>query len=445
MKTPDTIKNYFDKKAFNKWKLEWNEVSGIETVVVIPAISEFENIQNLLKDLSENKKTFLSKSLILFVINNLCSSNEDVKADNQKSISFIRDLILKNKIDPATDSLLQSGIIIGLVDAASQENDLNDKTGGVGTARKIGMDLALTAFDYSNSNKKIIVSLDADCRVDSNYLSSIINTFNKKNLNAAAIDFSHRNNSHSSDSTILGYEIFLRHYVVGLLYANSEFAFHTIGSAFACEASNYAKVGGMNTRQAAEDFYFLQKLSKVCKIGKINNTTVQPSARISWRVPFGTGKSVMQFQSGEKQLLLYDPEVFNILKHWLELLYSDYSLSTETTLIKSKSIHTELFNFLKLKGFQSQWEKILSNCKSEKQLNYQRKNWFDAFTTLKLIHHLRDTSFPMLELNSAAKKMFRLLNIPLVNGNEDENKIEALEKYLLMLKEIEDSFTKKSE
>ncbi|MCK7516438.1 MAG: hypothetical protein MZV64_01280 [Ignavibacteriales bacterium] len=46
---------------------------------------------------------------------------------------------------------------------------MDDKNGGVGLARKIGMDLALSKFDYLSINKNIILCTDADCIVDSDY------------------------------------------------------------------------------------------------------------------------------------------------------------------------------------------------------------------------------------------------------------------------------------
>ena len=58
------------------------------------------------------------------------------------------------------------------------------------------------------------------------------------------------------------YELFLRHYVLGLKLAGSPYAFHTVGSAMACTADAYVRRGGMNTRAAGEDFYFLQHLSR---------------------------------------------------------------------------------------------------------------------------------------------------------------------------------------
>ena len=99
------------------------------------------------------------------------------------------------------------------------------------------------------------------------------------------------------------------------------------------------------------------------------------------------------FSTNKKDILLYDADVYVILKDWLELLNSDLSLDTSSILSKAKNIHPELYNFLEIRGFSTDWKKILENSKSVKQLDYQRKNWFDAFETLKLIHHLRDTSF----------------------------------------------------
>jgi len=60
-----------------------------------------------------------------------------------------------------------------LVDAATERKEFNDDEGGVGLARKIGMDTALQIFDYSIPGKKLIISLDADCLVEENYLSEI--------------------------------------------------------------------------------------------------------------------------------------------------------------------------------------------------------------------------------------------------------------------------------
>ena len=438
MQIPEPVKRYLSKKASDKWKLEWIPKGGIENVVVIPAISEYENIKKVLESLSKNDQGILSETLILFVINNLHSSSEQVKSDNNKSIKFLSNLIINNAMDlNSATSIIPN---LGYVDASSEDNELDPKSGGVGLARKIGMDLALTAFDYSSDKKKILISLDADCIVENTYLSVIKNSFNELNLNAATIEFSHNADSQPDTETILGYEIFLRYYVVGLLYAKSQFAYHTIGSAFACDSNAYIKVGGMNTRQAAEDFYFLQKLAKVYRIYRIDSTIVRPSSRQSWRVPFGTGKSLQEFQHGKRKLSLYDPNGFIVLKEWNELLNSDDALNTEVLLPKAKEINVELYHYLIQRDFPVKWAKILKNCNSEKQLNYQRKDWFDAFNTLKLIHHLRDTVFPMQETSLALSKMFNLLDFDFTNDIEFRDEKSDFRKYLNTLIKIENSF-----
>ena len=440
MKIPEKVNKYLRKKASGKWKLEWKRTDNIENIVVVPAIAEFNNIQNVLESLSKNEEHILDKTLILFVINNLNSSTGEVKSDNSESINFLSNLVLGDTPCLPSTSSISTTLKVGYIDASSDGNALDSKSGGVGLARKIGMDLALTAFNYSSNKKHIIISLDADCIVENNYLSAIINAFNKLNLNAATVEFSHTAISQSDSENILKYEIFLRYYVIGLLYAKSQFAFHTIGSAIACDSEAYLKVGGMNTRQAAEDFYFLQKLAKIYRIYKINSTIVKPSGRQSWRVPFGTGKSIMDFQNKRRQFLLHDSNIFIILKDWIELFNSDYALSTEILYQKAKAIHPELYNYLVQRDFPAKWEKILANCTSEKQLNHQKINWFDALNTLKLIHHLRDTSFPMQDADMALRNMLNLIGYDIEADSEIQLEKRDLRKYLNTLIKIENSF-----
>ena len=99
-------------------------------------------------------------------------------------------------------------------------------------------------------------------------------------------------------AAICSYEIFLRYWVLGLQYARSPYAFHSIGSTIVTTADGYLAVRGMNRREAGEDFYFLNKLAKTGPIRQIRETVVYPSARISRRVPFGTGAAVEKIVSG---------------------------------------------------------------------------------------------------------------------------------------------------
>jgi len=303
--------------------------------------------------------------------------------------------------------------------------------------------MALSVFDYNRNDHKIIVSLDADCIVEDNYLFEVYNFFSTKNFSAAVVDFEHIiPDDEQMKRGMLSYEIFLRHYVAGLIYAKSPFALHTVGSTIICTDEAYVKIGGMNTRKAAEDFYFLQKLAKQYSIGRIISTKVKPSARVSSRVPFGTGRSMKDFLFHKKDILVYDPEVYVILKKWLKIFNSNLSKSPYVILEKAKKIHPELYNFLNARGFKSNWQKILENTKSSNQLEYQRKNWFDAFETLKLLHHLRDNSYPMIDIVMGTEKLFNVSgHWPKFDPRSRKiNEAELLEFYLDELKKLENNF-----
>jgi hypothetical protein len=443
---PENVAVFIEKKSLKRWNLEWVEYSGIQVAIVIPAICEFENIKRVLISLAQNDKSCLQKSLIIFVINNSISSDPEVKDDNKKSIAFLREIINRKSSVNSVGLIFSSGIQIGLIDAASGGNEFDEEEGGVGLARKIGMDTALQVFDYSVPGKKLIISLDADCVVEENYLDEILRSFTKYNLSAATIDFEHDLSEHGINRLgIISYEIFLRHYVAGLLFAQSSYAFHTIGSTIVCDHEAYIKVGGMNTKKAAEDFYFLQKLAKHYTINRISSTKVRPSARESWRVPFGTGRSMSDFSTNKKDILLYHADVYIILKDWLELLNSNLSQNSGMILKEAKNIHPELYNFLDSRGFSKDWGKILLNSKSAKQLDYQRKNWFDAFETLKLIHHLRDTSFPMIDIDSGVEKLFNVVQHSVkFESPDDKSNLESLYMgYLSELKLLEHTLYKK--
>jgi hypothetical protein len=436
---PANVLSYLSKHLIKNYAIEWQRKTAINNVIVIPAIAEYDNIKVLLKSLSENDPAFFPSSLILFVVNNSPVSDDRIKEDNLKSLILLRTIINANDDGGLSREIISSGLQIGLVDASSKGKELNTKQAGVGLARKVGMDLSLTIFDYSNGAKKLIICLDADCTVSQTYLTNTINDFNKNDLSVAVVNFEHPvKGTDDYNAAIICYEIFLRYYVSGLNFAGSDYAFYSIGSTMLCDHNAYMKIGGMNKRKAAEDFYFLEKLAKNYPINKIYSATVYPSKRSSWRVPFGTGKRVTRFLSRtQDEYLLFDPAVFEVLKEWLEIYNSDAISDPQEILNQAKEIHTELYNFLLQNNYPKQWDKILSNTKSGKQLNHQRNIWFDGFKTLKLIHHLRDTAFPKINMFDALDMLFIKLGI---DKSTDRNgadipELEIQKKYLQLLRE----------
>ncbi len=438
---PEIVQRYLEKYSFDVWQLESTLNSKIENAVIVPVICEYENLRKLLASLVENDLAYFHNTVIIFVVNNFLESSEEVKIDNQRSMAFLREIIFKKtSSDSQISKIHNSNLNVALVDASSPGFEMPKKIGGVGLARKIGMDEALKIFDYQSNSKKLLICLDADCVVESNYLKSIVEKFNSNNLSAGYVNFEHNiDEDLTTAEAIICYELFLHYYVLGLKYANSPFAFHTIGSTIICDYESYIKVEGMNKRKAAEDFYFLEKLAKNYKIEKINSTTVYPSSRNSWRVPFGTGQRVGRFLSHKQnEYLLYDPVCFDILKQWLNIFSSTDSFSAKDYLNSAENIHPELSNFLMQQNFVSDWNKILKNSVTKKQIAKQKQKWFDGFKTLKLIHHLRDTAFPQVNMFEALNGIFFRIGVEadFFWRHQSIPNIEVQRKYLELLRKL---------
>jgi hypothetical protein len=248
----------------------------------------------------------------------------------------------------------------------------------------------------SSSTEPVLIALDADTLVQPDYLPAIIDHFRSSNDGGAVIPFRHQEGETGPEcEAIRRYELFLRSYVLGLSKAGSPYAFHSVGSAMACTARSYVRMGGMNTRVAAEDFYFLQHLKKTAGISQVTGTCVHPSARASHRVPFGTGRSVSRILSGEKNaVLFYQIDCFRILEAWISAVESDLGATGSEIKKAARGISAGLCGFLDNAGFTATWEKLKRNSAGHDALRTAFHEWFDGLQTMKLIHHLSDTLYP---------------------------------------------------
>jgi hypothetical protein len=429
---PPTVTNYLDKFGFVKWQIEQRSERKYNNIVVVPAVQEYENLKNLLNSLLHANPAHQDSTLILFVINNISSITQEVRDDNARSIFLVRSIMKKESFDELSHSIINSHLNIGLVDASSPGLEMPEKDGGVGYARKIGMDLALSHFDYHSKHKRILICLDADCVVQPNYFDAIVSEFNANDLYAGYVEYEHKlGDSEEDNVAIISYEIFLRYYVLGLKHANSPFAFDSIGSTMICDAESYIRIGGMNKRKAAEDFYFLEKLAKITSINKIKTTKIFPSPRRSWRVPFGTGQRMNRFFAGtHDEFSLIDPACFDILKMWLFIFMKEEFLSGQEYLAKAKSINESLYNFLVSQQFEESWNKILTDTKKKDQLHKQKQYWFDGFRTMKLLHHLRDATIPPIN-------MFDALDLIFVYYNIKVNRVEVIPPWQVQLEYLD--------
>jgi hypothetical protein len=325
---------------------------------------------------------------------------------------------------------------LAYVDASSPGREIPGK-GGVGWARKIGLDWGLSVLADSARESSPLISLDADTRVGKDYLSEIRSFFEKEERWAAIVDYAHPLDGPEKEA-IVSYEMFLRYHELGLAYAGSPYAFPSIGSTIVCTARAYATVLGMNRRQAGEDFYFLQKLAKTGPVQRISSTTVFPSARSSHRVPFGTGRSVMRFLNGEKESAVYNPECYRVLKQWLHFAPINLDRTPEEVFEKaSEMVHPELAVFLKTSHFEEAWENLQSNARTTKTLRAHFHGWFDGFRTLKLIHHLRDNGFPSIDTVAAVETLLGWMEIDRpISETEGDGEFERRRELLHLLRRI---------
>jgi hypothetical protein len=436
---PHFIESYLKKYGLERWNVEPLQTNKYNNIVVVPAIAEYENLLKLVKSISENGDEYVDETLFFFVINNSESADEKIKSNNEKTIRFFRELKKENTpVTKLKEIISDRKINIGFVDASSPGNELPEKDAGVGLARKIGLDISLKLFDYGNSTKKVLICLDADCLIEKNYLKAIVEEVNKKNIEAGYVQYEHRLPEDEIEKhAIVCYEIFLRYYTLGLVYAGSPFSFAAIGSTMFCDAESYCRIGGMNKRKAAEDFYFLEKLAKITRIHKIDSSRVYPSSRQSWRVPFGTGQRINRFLAKtHEEYMLYDPNVFVVLKKWIEVFYSEKVLSRNEYLKEAEIIDPFLHSFLKMNSFAESWDKIIKNSKTSEQIQKQKTMWMDGFRTLKLVHYLRDVVFPQINMFDALDEIFSMMGVE--NEIVRKEKIPPLNVQLSYLKKVRD-------
>lgn len=287
---------------------------------------------------------------------------------------------------------------------------------GVGMARKLAMDKAAGMA----AKNAVLLCLDADCTVSSNYLQETVQWFDKHpKVQAASLYFEH---SDPSDPVMKAgirlYELHLRYLKHCLKWAGYPWYFHTVGSSMAVRARTYLNNGGMNSRQAGEDFYFLHKLMPL-GFGEINGATVYPEARLSHRVPFGTGRSMSEFaETGE--IFTYAPETFRDLKE----LYTTFDSEGMSGVLKKSNENPVIRHFI-ADGMEAGWEGSLEHSSGTPAAVRRFHKWFSGFRMVRCLNAIRDV-YPDIPVESAAMKMMRWqgIHIPVPDLPEYYRKLD---------------------
>jgi hypothetical protein len=277
---------------------------------------------------------------------------------------------------------------------------------GAGLPRKLGMEEAIRRFNGDKSG--IIVSLDADCLVAPDYLMEINRNFKEYRLNSATIEFhhpvEHLNAFDPLRVAATRYEEYLRYYRCALEFCGYPYPYFTIGSAFAVTAGTYLKAGGMGKQQSGEDFYFLQKVFPLGKTRFIDTTCVYPAARISDRVPFGTGPALRKMVA-ENQLskLSYQAEAFRTLKLFFNRVDCFFKKPVEEIEACIANLPGYLLAFLNEDGFLSKIEEI--NCHTASSSNFRKRFflYFNAFKILKYLNFVHPAYLDFMDVREQYK------------------------------------------
>ena len=410
------------KRASRKRLISSAPDPNLMMVVVIPCFNE-PDLLGTLQNLFQCDHP-LGRTEVIVVINSSLSSPKGVQEQNQKSLEEV-----SHWLNTATNKWLTIHLL--------HIPNLPQKNAGVGLARKIGMDEAIRRLvDVKAEENGIVICYDADCRCSPNYLTSIEKHFlESPKTPGTSIYFEHPLNDHEMVKSGFGklkesinqdefegisaYELHLRYHVRAQKHINFPYAFQTIGSAMAVRAWAYIKQGGMNQRQAGEDFYFLQKISWLGKVTELQTSTVYPSPRISDRVPFGTGKAISNY-IGSKQQETYPIQAYRDVQwliHQIDWLWEYGHFKAPAA--------APLAIFLGEKFLKEIIPEIRQNSTDSQKFRKRFFRWFNAFRLMKYLNIAKDKFYGSNKVESAAQELLKEIGYQ----KKHENIIDLLKKY----------------
>jgi len=367
-----------------------DKATGI--IVIIPCFKEPDILQTL-ESLNQCDLPNFNVEVIV-LINHSEVEAEDIKRINQNTKEEVKSWIVENQ------NQYVKYYVVGPV-------ELRKKWAGAGLARKKGMDEAVRRFNSLEKPDGILVSLDADTLVKKNYLTEIENHFrdNQKHVGATIL-FEHQKEGLPKKQLqgIIFYEKFLEYYKNALEFTGYPFSLFTVGSAFAVTAEAYVKRGGMNRRQAGEDFYFLQNLVQLGVVGEIKTTKVYPSARLSDRVPFGTGPILKRWMKGEEDLTLtYNLDAFSDLKQLFEIKEEFFKTDERRFGNILRRLPEPVQQFLNEDKFWYELADLNKNCASLRSFQNRFFQKFNAFKILKFLNFAHEHFYQKVDLNLQIK------------------------------------------
>lgn len=308
-----------------------------------------------------------AQALIIVVVNAPDNAPADAR---QRTLDLLRTLQNRN----------EAGLLC--IDAATTPVP---KRQGVGFARKLGTDVAALLWQSGKLEVPWIYQTDADATLPTDYFAA------QHLPDRGAIIFGYRHVSHDPlvQQAAWLYEAHMDFYVRGLARAGSPYAWPTLGSTLAVHALDYARVRGYPRRNAGEDFYLLNKLAKTCPITHRPNVRITLAARLSHRVPFGTGPALARAIESLRACpdgsayLSYHPSSFELLARAIQALHAFAQDDAAPTLAGRPG------ELLELLGFDRVAAKFARQHAPGAHRQVAVDGWFDGFRSLRFVHEAR--------------------------------------------------------
>ena len=386
------IKKYLERHAekesrfsIQKFEEQFGSLAVFSNVLVVPIFDEQSDCLN-----SIFKNITTSDTLIIPVVN----------APEQTYVRDSRVQYLPEKIErtiACLDALRRSSPFpLLIVDRVTEGQRIPPKE-GVGLARKIGSDVALSLIAQNKIKSRWIYQTDADAVLPPDYFFR-----NLPVAGAALFPFKHVSRDTTLQKCARLYELHMEHYEKSLSESGSIFGFTALGSTMVIEASTYAAVRGFPKKSAGEDFYMLNKIRKVTQIKPVAGAPIEIEARLSDRVPFGTGtnlkkiSSLLEQDGSEGNFKSYDERCFRALKCALEQIkqicrnpgFLDDFRSRQPQNSTDKAEFLAITALIDL-GIIKQVDQINRQRIDPQQKLQRLTSWFDALKTLRFINQMR--------------------------------------------------------
>lgn len=269
---------------------------------------------------------------------------------------------------------------------------------GVGLARKIGCDLALSLIHRSIIDDPWIFTSDADVRLPANYFDLPASV---RESSAAAVFPFHHVTTPELEAASRAYELSMLYYAAGLRWAGSGYAYTTIGSTMAFSADRYAGVRGFPKRNTGEDFYLLNKLRKSGPVSCLTRPTIEIEGRLSDRVPIGTGRAIARL-SQETEARIEHPKCYEVLKATLSWMRDIAAAQPRHPATGDPRVD----DILEDSGFFQHYETKRDQSSAASVMQKHLEDWFDGLKTRQFIHRLRDRHFGEVPIHATGKIPF---------------------------------------